>query len=154
VADAPGHRGTGCQAAQQQAGAGYRTSSNLLRGITIDLPDQVWGGRHQLLVGRGFYLVATIDWARRAVLSWRLPNTMHVSFCVAALRKALLRFGKPQNTDPVAPPRVQYKSLAPTNRSSHVSALLHETDVPARSLQFTRALDVVALPRLASVRLL
>jgi hypothetical protein len=35
------------------------------------------------------------------VLSWRLSNTMDVSFCVAALEKALLRFGKPEifNTD-------------------------------------------------------
>ena len=44
------------------------------------------------------------DWASRAVLSWRLSNTMDVSFCVAALEEALLRFGKPQifNTDQAA----------------------------------------------------
>jgi putative transposase len=52
--------------------------------------------------GRGFlYLVAVIDWASRAVLSWRLSNTMDVSFCVDALEDALSRFGKPDifNTD-------------------------------------------------------
>jgi putative transposase len=40
-------------------------------------------------IGRGFlYLVAIIDWASRAVLSWRLSNTMDVSFCIAALEEA------------------------------------------------------------------
>jgi putative transposase len=32
-------------------------------------------------MGRSFpYLVAVIDWASRAELSWRLSNTMNVSF--------------------------------------------------------------------------
>ena len=53
-------------------------------------------------IGRGFlYLVAIIDWASRAVLAWRLSNTMDVSFCLSALEEALARFGKPEifNTD-------------------------------------------------------
>lgn len=53
-------------------------------------------------IGRGFlYLVAVMDWASRAVLSWRLSNTMDVSFCVSALEEALARFGRPEifNTD-------------------------------------------------------
>jgi putative transposase len=53
-------------------------------------------------IGRGFlYLVAVIDWASRAVLSWRLSNTTDASFCVAALEEALARYGKPEifNTD-------------------------------------------------------
>jgi putative transposase len=55
-----------------------------------------------LPIGRGFlYLVAILNWASRAVLSWRLSNTMDVSFCVSALEEALARFGKPEifNTD-------------------------------------------------------
>src|SRR5437588_5635232 len=48
-------------------------------------------------IGRGFlYLVAIMDWASRAVLSWRLSNTMDVSFCVDAVEEALTRFGKPE----------------------------------------------------------
>jgi putative transposase len=53
-------------------------------------------------IGRGFlYLVAIIDWTSRAVLSWRLSNTMDVSFCLAALEDALAKHGKPHifNTD-------------------------------------------------------
>ena len=46
-------------------------------------------------IGAGFfYLVATMDWASRAVLSWRLSNTMDTSFCLEALEEALARFGK------------------------------------------------------------
>jgi putative transposase len=55
-----------------------------------------------LPIGRGcLYLVAIIDWASRAVLAWRLSNTMDVSFCVAALQEALTKYGRPEifNTD-------------------------------------------------------
>jgi putative transposase len=47
------------------------------------------------------YLVAIIEWASRAVLAWRLSNTMDVAFCLAALEDALARFGKSEifNTD-------------------------------------------------------
>ncbi len=60
------------------------------------------GGQTYIPIGRGFlYLVAIIDWASRAVLAWRLSNTMDVRFCLAALEEALARFGKPEifNTD-------------------------------------------------------
>jgi putative transposase len=42
-----------------------------------------------------------MDWSSRAVLAWRLSNTMDVSFCVSALEEALTRFGAPEifNTD-------------------------------------------------------
>src|SRR2546430_17722332 len=42
-----------------------------------------------------------MDWASRAVLAWRLSNTMDSSFCVAAPQEALARFGTPDifNTD-------------------------------------------------------
>src|SRR4051794_6314842 len=45
--------------------------------------------------------MAIIDWASRAVLSWRLSNTMDTSFCLDALKEALARFGRPDifNTD-------------------------------------------------------
>src|SRR3954451_9623278 len=51
---------------------------------------------------RGFlYLVVIMDWHSRAVLSWRLSNTLHADFCVEALEKALRGFGRPEifNTD-------------------------------------------------------
>jgi putative transposase len=75
----------------------------LLRDLVVDRPNQVWAADITYIpIGRGFfYLVAVMDWASRAVLSWRLSNTMDASFCVAALEEALARFGTPEifNTD-------------------------------------------------------
>lgn len=82
---------------------GHKIYPYLLRGLTIDRPNQVWAADITYLpIGRGFlYLVAVIDWASRAVLSWRLSNTLDGSFCVAALEDALARYGRPEifNTD-------------------------------------------------------
>ena len=59
------------------------------------------------------YLVAIIDWATRAVLAWRLSNTMDTGFCIAALDEAL-GHGTPKifNTDQGA----QFTSVAFTRR--------------------------------------
>ncbi len=82
---------------------GHKVFPYLLRNLVIDRPNQVWAADITFIpIGRGFlYLVAVIDWASRAVLSWRLSNTMDSSFCVAALEEALARFGRPEifNTD-------------------------------------------------------
>lgn len=82
---------------------GHKIFPYLLRNMIIDKPNQVWAADITYLpIGRGFlYLVAIMDWASRAVLAWRLSNTMDVSFCVSALEEALARFGKPDifNTD-------------------------------------------------------
>ena len=75
----------------------------LLRGKTIDQPNQVWAADVTYIpMQQGFlYLVAMMDWATRRVLSWRLSNTLTARFCVEALSEALTRFGKPGifNTD-------------------------------------------------------
>jgi putative transposase len=82
---------------------GHKVYPYLLRDLVIDRPNQVWAADITYIpIGRGFlYLVAVMDWASRAVLSWRLSNTMDASFCVEALEEALARFGKPGifNTD-------------------------------------------------------
>jgi putative transposase len=82
---------------------GHKIYPYLLRGLAIERPNQVWcADITYISIGRGFlYLVAIMDWASRAVLCWRLSNTLDGSFCVAALEEALARFGKPAifNTD-------------------------------------------------------
>jgi putative transposase len=77
---------------------GHKIYPYLLRNLTIDKPNQVWATDIAYIpTGSGvLYLVAIMDWASRAVLSWRLSNTMDASFCVAALEEALARFGKPE----------------------------------------------------------
>jgi putative transposase len=57
----------------------------LLRGKTIDQPNQVWAADVTYIpMQQGFlYLVAIIDWATRRVLSWRLSNTLTAGFASA-----------------------------------------------------------------------
>jgi putative transposase len=82
---------------------GHKIYPYLLRGLTITEANHVWAADITYIpMARGFlYLVAVIDWASRAVLAWRLSNTIDSGFCVAALEEALLWHGKPRifNTD-------------------------------------------------------
>jgi putative transposase len=75
----------------------------LLRGMTIDKPNQVWATDITYIpMARGFmYLIAIMDWDTRKVLSWRLSNTLDTRFCVEALKEALFKYGAPEifNTD-------------------------------------------------------
>jgi putative transposase len=75
----------------------------LLRGLTIDRPNQVWCADITYIpMAKGFvYLVAVMDWFSRRVLSWRLSITMETDFCVEALAEAMERYGQPEifNTD-------------------------------------------------------
>ena len=86
-----------------QPGAGHKVYPYLLRDLAIERANQVWCADITYLpLGRGFlYLVAIMDWHSRAVLAWRVSNTMDASFCVSALEEALARFGRPEifNTD-------------------------------------------------------
>jgi putative transposase len=82
---------------------GHKIFPYRLRDVVVQRPNQVWAADITYIpIGRGFlYLVAIMDWASRAVLAWRLSNTMDVAFCASALEEALARFGKPEifNTD-------------------------------------------------------
>ena len=82
---------------------GHKIHPYLLRGMTIDKPNQVWCADITYIpLAKGFlYLVAIMDWWSRKVLAWRLSNTMDVQFCVDALEEALERYGAPTifNTD-------------------------------------------------------
>jgi len=75
----------------------------LLRNLPITRANQVWCSDITYIpMQRGFlYLVAIMDWSTRAVLSWRLSNTIDSGFCVQALKEALSRHGTPEifNTD-------------------------------------------------------
>lgn len=75
----------------------------LLRGLTIDRPNQVWAMDITYLpMKRGFvYLAAVLDWATRRVLAWRLSNTLTADFCCEAVEEAIAQYGTPEifNTD-------------------------------------------------------
>ncbi len=62
----------------------------LLRDLEIDRPNQVWCTDITYIpMATGFaYLIAIIDWHSRAVLSWKISNTMDTAFCIEALKDA------------------------------------------------------------------
>ncbi len=82
---------------------GHKIYPYLLRGMTIERPNQVWCMDITYVpMARGFvYLAAVVDWFSRRVLSWRLSITLETAFCVEALEEALAHHGKPDifNTD-------------------------------------------------------
>jgi putative transposase len=75
----------------------------LLGGIAIERVNQVWCADVTYIpMAKGFlYLVVIMDWVSRAVLAWRLSNTLGAEFCVEALEEAFSLHGRPAifNTD-------------------------------------------------------
>jgi putative transposase len=75
----------------------------LLGGLRIERANQVWCADITYIpMAKGFlYLVVVMDWVSRAVLAWRLSNTLGADFCVEALEEALAHYGGPEifNTD-------------------------------------------------------
>jgi putative transposase len=95
-----------CRPKTTVSGAGHRKYPDLLRGLKIDRPRQVWSADiTDVPMPVGFmYLVATIDWYSRRVVRWRLSNTLDGSFGQAMLEDALTN-GTPTifNTDQGVP---------------------------------------------------
>jgi putative transposase len=102
-------------------GAGHKVYPYLLRGVAIERVNQVWSTDITYIpMPNGFmYLTAVMDWYSRYVLSWRLSNTLDVTFCVEALEEALGR-GCPEvfNTDQ----GVQFTSAVFTGRLESAGA--------------------------------
>lgn len=63
----------------------------LLRGLTIDHPNQVWGiDITYIRLERGWmYLVAIIDWYSRFVIDWQLEQSLEIDFVLEAVSRAL-----------------------------------------------------------------
>jgi putative transposase len=86
-----------------KAAAAHKVYPYLLGGIAIERVNQVWCSDITYIpMAKGFlYLVVIIDWVSRAVLAWRVSNTLGTEFCVDALEEALSQHGRPEifNTD-------------------------------------------------------
>ena len=86
-----------------KAAAAHKVYPYLLGGIAIERVNQVWCSDITYIpMARGFlYLVVIMDWVSRAMLAWRVSNTLGAEFCVEALEEALSRYGRPEifNTD-------------------------------------------------------
>src|SRR5436309_319361 len=83
--------------------AAHKIYPYLLRGLAIERVNQVWCSDVTYIpMAKGFlYLVVIMDWVSRAVLAWRVSNTLGADFCVEALEEALSRYRRPEifNTD-------------------------------------------------------
>jgi len=75
----------------------------LLRGMTIDRPNQVWAMDISYIpvTGGHMYLVAIIDVYSRYIVGWSLSNTMTARWCRECLEEAMELHGAPEilNTD-------------------------------------------------------
>ena len=80
-----------------QPGAGHTVYSYLLKGLSIERPNQVWASDICYIpMAQGFmYLVAILDWYSRRVLAWRVSHTFASDVCVEALEDALIHDGPP-----------------------------------------------------------
>jgi len=94
----------------------HKKYSYKLRGIDITEANQVWSTdiTYIKINGGMVYMAAVIDWYSKAVLSWRISNTMDTSLVMSVLDEALFKYGKPEifNTDQGS----QYTSLIHTQK--------------------------------------
>ena len=83
-----------------RANAAHRVYPYLLRDLVVDRPNQiVWATdiTYVPIQGGHIYLCAVLDWYSRYVLAWELSNTLDATFCVAAVQRALARYGPPEH---------------------------------------------------------
>jgi len=74
-----------------------------LKGLDITRANQVWSTDITYIKIKGgmVYMAAIIDWYSKAILSWRISNTMDTDLVMGVLNEALSKYGKPEifNTD-------------------------------------------------------
>ena len=74
-----------------------------IRGLDIVRANQVWSTDITYIKIKGgmVYMAAIIDWYSKAILSWRISNTMDTDLVMGVLNEALSMYGKPEifNTD-------------------------------------------------------
>lgn len=84
-------------------GKGNKLYPYLLKGLTIDRPNQVWATDITWIpMKKGFmYLIAIIDLQSRFVVNWSISNSMDAAWCSEVLTEAIDRHGAPEilNTD-------------------------------------------------------
>jgi putative transposase len=89
----------------------HRKFPYLLRGVSAEYPDHIWGTdiTYVRLKGGWMYLTVILDWYSRYVLSWSLSETLAMEFVLEALDSAFEK-GHPRiiNSDQ----GIQYTSFA------------------------------------------
>jgi putative transposase len=112
----------------------------LLRNLTIDAPNQVWGidiTYIRMLEG-WMYLVAVLDWFSRYVISWELDQTLEMPFVIEACQRALS----------MATPMIWNSDQGSHFTSPQYLQLLQEAQVKISMDSKGRALDNIFTERL------
>ena len=76
----------------------YWTTIGKSKQVQVDHPNEVWSGDITYIRTNGgfMYLAAIIDWHTRAVLSYRLSNTMDATLATEVLEDALSKYPAPK----------------------------------------------------------
>ena len=112
----------------------------LLRDLEISYANQVWSTDITYVrVNGGFvYLAAVIDWYSKAILSWKVSNTMDTGLVMDVLRSALKHHGHPE--------------IFNTDQGSQYTSLEHTEHLAKRGIKISmdgkgRATDNIAIER-------
>jgi len=74
-----------------------------VKSVDVKTPNEVWSGDITYIRTNGgfMYLAAVIDWHSRAILSYKISNSMDATLVTAVLEEALRKYPKPKifNTD-------------------------------------------------------
>jgi len=121
-------------------GSEHKIYPYLLRGVSIDRPNQVWStDLSYIRLEHGFvYISAIIDWYSKKVLSWELSTTMDTEFCVSTYRRAVNLYGAPE--------------ILNADQGSQYTSLNYRTIVNESGAKFSmngkgRATDNIAIER-------
>ena len=111
-----------------------------LKDVEIDKPNKVWSTdiTHIKINGGTVYLAAIIDWYSKAVLSWRISNTMDTDFVMDVLNEALDKYPKPE--------------IFNTDQGSQYTSYIHTKTLKDRGIEISmdskgRAIDNIAIER-------
>lgn len=70
----------------------------LLRGVTVDHPNQVWitDITYTAVDGKRAFVIGIVYWFSRKLLAYKVTNTMDAAHCVEVLQMAIARYGRPE----------------------------------------------------------
>lgn len=118
----------------------HRIYPYLLRDLTAQAPNQIWGSDITYIRLRSgwLYLVAILDWFSRYVVSWMLSDTLEMPFVLHALDQAL----------GIATPQIWNTDQGSQFTSPHLTGLLEAAGVQISMDGKGRAHDNIFTERL------
>ena len=118
----------------------YWTTIGRTRKVQINKPNEVWSGDITYIRTNGgfMYLAAIIDWHSRAILSYKISNSMDATLATDVLKEALEKYPKPKifNSDQGS----QYTSYEHTQ-------ILKEHDIQISMNGKGRSIDNIMIER-------